>query len=90
MAAKLVKENILVNAIAPGPYPSQMLGSAVDHDYSETARKNPRKRVGMPEDIAGLVIFLCSQACEHRNITNPAISSGMPTLFRGFFRAVSL
>ena len=62
MAAKLVKENILVNAIAPGPYPSQMLGSAVDHDYSETARKNPRKRVGMPEDIAGLVIFLCSQA----------------------------
>ena len=62
MAARLVKENILVNAIAPGPYPSQMLGSAVDHDYSETARKNPRKRVGVPEDIAGLVIFLCSQA----------------------------
>ena len=62
MAAKLVKENIIVNAIAPGPYPSQMLGSAVDHDYSETARKNPRKRVGLPEDIAGLVIFLCSQA----------------------------
>ena len=62
MAAKVVKENILVNAIAPGPYPSQMLGSAVDHDYSETARKNPRKRVGLPEDIAGLVIFLCSQA----------------------------
>ena len=62
MAAKLVNENILVNATAPGPYPSQMLGSAVDHDYSETARKNTRKRVGMPEDIAGLVIFLCSQA----------------------------
>ena len=62
MAARLVKENILVNAIAPGPYPSQMLGSAVDHDYGETARKNPRKRVGLPEDIAGLTIFLCSQA----------------------------
>ena len=62
MAAKLVKENILVNAIAPGPYPSQMLGSAVEHDYSETARKNPRNRVGLPEDIAGLAIFLCSQA----------------------------
>ena len=41
MAARLVRENIIVNAIAPGPYPSQMLGSAVDHDYSETARKNP-------------------------------------------------
>ena len=32
MAAKLVKENILVNAIAPGPYQSEMLGSAVNHD----------------------------------------------------------
>jgi NAD(P)-dependent dehydrogenase (short-subunit alcohol dehydrogenase family) len=62
IAARLVKENILVNAIAPGPYPSQMLGSAVDHDYSETARKNPRRRVGLPEDIAGLTIFLCSKA----------------------------
>ena len=62
LAAKLVKENILVNAIAPGPYPSAMLGSAVNHDYSEIAKRNPRKRVGTPEDIAGLAIFLCSRA----------------------------
>jgi 2-deoxy-D-gluconate 3-dehydrogenase len=26
------------------------------------ARGNPRKRVGTPEDIAGLAIFLCSRA----------------------------
>ena len=34
LASKLVRENILVNAIAPGPFPSMMLGSAVNHDYS--------------------------------------------------------
>mgnify|MGYP000023459539 CR=1 FL=1 len=62
MASKLVKENILVNAIAPGPYPSNMLGPAVNYDYSEIEKRNPRKRVGSPEDIAGLVIFLCSRA----------------------------
>ncbi len=62
LAAKMVKENILVNAIAPGPYPSDMLGSAVNHDYSEIAKRNPRKRVGTPEDMAGLAIFLCSRA----------------------------
>ena len=62
MAAQLVSENILVNAIAPGPYPSNMLGAAVNHDYAEIERRNPRKRVGTPEDIAGLVIFLCSRA----------------------------
>tara|TARA_B100000768_G_scaffold180686_1_gene201309 strand:- start:903 stop:1700 length:798 start_codon:yes stop_codon:yes gene_type:complete len=62
MAAKLIKEDILVNAIAPGPYPSAMLGSAVNEDYSEIEKHNPRHRVGSPEDIAGLTIFLCSRA----------------------------
>ena len=62
MASKLVKENILVNAIAPGPYPSEMLGSAVKSDYTEIEKRNPRKRIGSAEDIAGLVIFLCSRA----------------------------
>ena len=62
LAAQLVSENITVNAIAPGPYPSAMLGSAVNSDYSEIEKHNPRKRTGSPEDIAGLTIFLCSRA----------------------------
>ena len=39
-----------------------MLGSAVNSDYSEIEKRNPRKRTGSPEDIAGLAIFLCSRA----------------------------
>ena len=62
LASQLVSENITVNAIAPGPYPSAMLGSAVNSDYSEIERRNPRKRIGSPEDVAGLTIFLCSRA----------------------------
>ena len=61
-ARRLVGENILVNAIAPGPYESMMLGAAVNHDYSLIESRNPRKRIGSPEDIAGLIIFLCSRA----------------------------
>ena len=61
-AKRLVGENILVNAIAPGPYESMMLGAAVNHDYSLIESRNPRKRIGSPEDMAGLVIFLCSRA----------------------------
>jgi len=56
-AKRLVGENILVNAIAPGPYESMMLGAAVNHDYSLIESRNPRKRIGSPEDIAGLVAF---------------------------------
>tara|TARA_B100000902_G_scaffold62839_1_gene69736 strand:- start:100 stop:897 length:798 start_codon:yes stop_codon:yes gene_type:complete len=62
LARRLINENILVNGIAPGPFPSNMLGAAVAHDYTEIAKRNPRKRVGTPEDMAGLAIFLCSRA----------------------------
>ncbi|MBU3689585.1 MAG: 3-oxoacyl-ACP reductase [Acidimicrobiales bacterium mtb01] len=69
MGSKLVKRNIIMNAIAPGPFPTWMLstgvgtGGDVDNtDWSVVARGNPRKRVGTPEDIAGLAIFLCSRA----------------------------
>ena len=69
MASALVKRNVLVNAIAPGPYPTWMLstgigtGGDVDGtDWGAVGRGVPRGRVGTPEDIAGLAIFLSSRA----------------------------
>ena len=68
-AAHLVRENIIVNAIAPGPFPSWMLSAGVGFggqvegaDWESVGRNNPRKRVGTMEDIAGLSIFLSSRA----------------------------
>jgi 2-deoxy-D-gluconate 3-dehydrogenase len=69
LAAHLVKENILVNAIAPGPFPTYMLSTGVggrgdvEHtDWDAVGRGNPRGRVGSPEDVAGIAIFLASRA----------------------------
>jgi NAD(P)-dependent dehydrogenase (short-subunit alcohol dehydrogenase family) len=69
LATHLVKENILVNAIAPGPFPTYMLstgvggGGDVDNtDWDAVGRGNPRGRVGTAEDIAGIAIFLSSRA----------------------------
>lgn len=69
MAAHLVREDIIVNAIAPGPFPSWMLSAGVGFggqvegaDWESVGRGNPRKRVGTMEDIAGLAIFLSSRA----------------------------
>ena len=69
LAAHLIKRNIIVNAIAPGPFPTWMLstgvggGGDVDNtDWDSVGRSNPRGRVGAPEDIAGLAIFLSSKA----------------------------
>lgn len=69
LAAHLVRRNILVNAIAPGPFPTWMLSTGVGTggdvegtDWDLLGRANPRGRIGTAEDIAGLAIFLCSRA----------------------------
>ncbi len=69
MGAHLVKQNIILNAIAPGPFPTWMLSTGVGFggetegvDWAKTGKHNPRGRVGTPEDIAGLAIYLCSRA----------------------------
>ena len=69
MAAHLVKEHIIVNAIAPGPFPTWMLSTGVGfggkvegQDWESVGRENPRGRVGTLEDIAGIAIFLSSRA----------------------------
>ncbi|MFN0186999.1 MAG: SDR family oxidoreductase [Aquabacterium sp.] len=72
LASKLTQERILFNAIAPGPYPTWMLSTGVGFggategvDWAAVGQRNPSGRVGSPQDIAGLVIFLCSRAGEY-------------------------
>lgn len=72
LAARLTKERILCNAIAPGPYPTWMLSTGVGFggktegvDWGAIGARNPSGRVGTPEDIAGLAIFLSSRAGEY-------------------------
>tara|TARA_B100000579_G_scaffold51646_1_gene35910 strand:- start:273 stop:1067 length:795 start_codon:yes stop_codon:yes gene_type:complete len=70
LAAHLIKRNIIVNGIAPGPFPTYMLSAGVggggdteNTDWDAVGKSNPRGRVGTAEDIAGLAIFLSSRAC---------------------------
>ncbi len=69
LAAHLTSEHINCNAIAPGPYPTWMLSTGVGYggetdgvDWDAVGQGNPSGRVGTPQDIAGLVIFLSSRA----------------------------
>lgn len=72
MAARLTKERILFNAIAPGPFPTWMLSTGVGFggetegvDWGKVGQRNPSGRVGTAQDIAGLATFLCSRAGEY-------------------------
>lgn len=64
LATDLAKDNINVNAIAPGFFPSNMTKAAVSNDaiYQHAVAQIPRKRAGEPEDVAGTAIYLSSRA----------------------------
>jgi NAD(P)-dependent dehydrogenase (short-subunit alcohol dehydrogenase family) len=64
MAARLVRDNIYVTAIAPGAFKSNMNREARDH-AEEVAKLIPARRVGMDEDMAGAAIFLASRAGDY-------------------------
>jgi NAD(P)-dependent dehydrogenase (short-subunit alcohol dehydrogenase family) len=65
MAADLANRNITVNAILPGFFPTKMtahLRDADDQPQGELDGHIPLRRMGRPDDIAGLVVFLASRA----------------------------
>lgn len=64
VAAELIKDNIQVTGIAPGAFQSDMNKAARDH-VEEVGKNIPYPRVGTPEDIAGVAIFLAARAGDY-------------------------
>ncbi|KAJ5744466.1 Rhamnolipids biosynthesis 3-oxoacyl- reductase [Penicillium manginii] len=69
LAVELGPRHILTNAIAPGFYPSKMASGLIElkGGMKELQEYSPNGRLGRPEDIAGLVVFLSSRASSHLN-----------------------
>lgn len=63
-ALELAAHNILVNAMAPGPFVTNIGGGRLQDAATQEffARQNPMRRIGRPEDIQGLALFLASPA----------------------------
>jgi len=63
-AAQFAKDWVTVNCIAPGAFPSKMMAFITDNEEVRKSMEEriPLKRIGSPEDAAGLSIFLCSRA----------------------------
>jgi NAD(P)-dependent dehydrogenase (short-subunit alcohol dehydrogenase family) len=76
LCKRLGKDQITVNAIAPGPFPTRM-----NNVESEAMRKMirtyiPLDRAGTAEDIEGLVVFLASRAGAYVNGSTIALDGG--------------
>ncbi|MEO8856292.1 MAG: SDR family oxidoreductase [Burkholderiaceae bacterium] len=64
MSLRLIKDNIVVSAIAPGAFASDMNRDARDHSDTVSQRV-PAGRIGAPEDMAGAAIYLASRAGDY-------------------------
>ncbi|MCJ1394097.1 hypothetical protein MMC18_006975 [Xylographa bjoerkii] len=69
LAVDLGPRHIITNAIAPGFFPSKMANGLMELQggAEKLAAEVPDGRLGEPEDIAGLVVFLASRASKHVN-----------------------
>jgi NAD(P)-dependent dehydrogenase (short-subunit alcohol dehydrogenase family) len=64
MALRLIEEHIVVTAIAPGAFASDMNVDARDHG-AEVSKRIPARRIGTEEDMAGAAIYLASRAGDY-------------------------
>jgi NAD(P)-dependent dehydrogenase (short-subunit alcohol dehydrogenase family) len=62
LAHHLAGKKITVNAVAPGPFESKMMAETLRTFGDTIVASCPLKRIGTPEDMAGVAIYLASRA----------------------------
>jgi len=65
LALRLGPKGVTVNAIAPGAFQSHMMSATLEKFGDKIADENPLGRIGSPEDMAGLAVYLASNASKY-------------------------
>ena len=79
LARKLGPEHITVNAVAPGPFESKMMAATVRAFGDDIAASAPMRRIGRPDDMAGVTVFLASRAGSFVNGAVIPVDGGIAT-----------
>ncbi len=62
LARELGPRHITVNAVAPGPFESKMMAATLRAAGGQIAAMAPLRRIGRPDDMAGVAVYLASRA----------------------------
>jgi NAD(P)-dependent dehydrogenase (short-subunit alcohol dehydrogenase family) len=79
LAMELASDNIQVNAIAPGLVKTKFARAIWENDVllEEIIRRTPAGRMGEPDDIAGMALFLASPAANYATGQTFVIDGGV-------------
>lgn len=88
-ALEFAREGIVTNAIAPGAILTPMVAGSFKQVNPEDPKKaeaefaqgNPTKRLGLPEEVAKVVVFLLSEDCSYVNGQTIAIDGGQSNTY---------
>ena len=73
LAVYWAKDDVRVNCLSPGPFPSEKAPAAV---VERLVQKSPMRRMGRPEELKGAVVFLASEASSYMTGQNLVIDGG--------------
>ena len=66
LAVELASRDVTVNAVAPGWVDTEMVADVLDSEGRDRiAKAIPIGRVATPRDVAGPIVFLCSELARH-------------------------
>lgn len=65
LAVKLARYGIVVNAVAPGFFPTKMSRALTDAFGEQIAKSLPLGRMGEEDDLKGVTVFLASEASRY-------------------------
>ena len=79
LAREVGSRGIRVNSVAPGYLRTEMTGEMAAGHLDQIARRTPLGRLGDPEDVAGVVQFLCSPAARFVTGQTIVVDGGITT-----------
>jgi NAD(P)-dependent dehydrogenase (short-subunit alcohol dehydrogenase family) len=79
LAQKLAPRKITVNAVAPGPFESKMMAATLEAFHDHIIKSCPLRRIGVPEDMAGIALYLASRAGSYVTGAVIPVDGGMST-----------
>ena len=77
VAKEVGSRNIQVNAVAPGFIETALTDGLTEDARQAILKDIPAGRLGAPEDVAGVVVFLCTRAADYMTGQTLTVDGGM-------------